>query len=69
MYEDILKGSWKELKGSVMQKWGKLTDDDLTAIEGSATKLVGILQKKYGYDKIKAEKEYSDFMAHHKKAA
>ena len=38
-----------------MQKWGKLTDDDLTAIEGSTTKLVGILQKKYGYDKIKAE--------------
>ncbi|MGC2423344.1 MAG: CsbD family protein [Nitrospirota bacterium] len=69
MYEDILKGSWKEIKGSVKEKWGKLTDDDLTAIEGSSIKLVGILQKKYGYDKVKAEKEYNDFMAHHKKAA
>jgi len=69
MYEDIFKGSWKEIKGSVKEKWGKLTDDDLTAIEGSATKFLGILQKRYGYDKVKAEKEYSDFMAHHKKAA
>ena len=69
MYEDIFKGTWKEIKGSVKEKWGELTDDDLTAIEGSATKFVGILQKRYGYDKVKAEKEYSDFMAHHKKAA
>ena len=28
MNEDILKGKWKEIKGEVKQKWGKLTDDD-----------------------------------------
>jgi uncharacterized protein YjbJ (UPF0337 family) len=26
MDEDILKGKWKEIKGGVKEKWGKLTD-------------------------------------------
>jgi hypothetical protein len=29
MDEDVLKGKWKEIKGRVKEKWGKLTDDDL----------------------------------------
>ena len=51
MNEDIFKGKWKELKGSVKAKWGNLTDDDVTEVEGQSEKLVGILQKKYGYSK------------------
>ena len=34
MNEDIIKGKWKEIKGSVQKKWGKLTNDDLTQIDG-----------------------------------
>ncbi len=64
-----LKGPGRRSRVRLRRNGVKLTDDDLTAIEGSATKFVGILQKRYGYDKVKAEKEYSDFMAHHKKAA
>ena len=26
MNEDILKGKWREIKGRVKEKWGKLTD-------------------------------------------
>ena len=29
-----VEGNWKEVKGKVKEKWGKLTDDDLTAIDG-----------------------------------
>uniref|UniRef100_F4CCA5 CsbD family protein n=1 Tax=Sphingobacterium sp. (strain 21) TaxID=743722 RepID=F4CCA5_SPHS2 len=43
-----LKGSWNELKGKVKQKWGELTDDDLTYAEGQEEELVGRLQKKTG---------------------
>lgn len=43
-----LKGSWNELKGKVKQKWGELTDDDLTYAEGKEDELVGKLQKKTG---------------------
>jgi hypothetical protein len=27
MNEDILKGKWKEIKGGVKKKWGKLTEN------------------------------------------
>ncbi len=67
MNADILKGEWKEIKGRLKQRWGKLTDDDLTQIEGVEDKFLGILQKRYGYAKDKAEKEYKEFMAQYMK--
>jgi uncharacterized protein YjbJ (UPF0337 family) len=66
MNEDILKGKWKEIKGGVKEKWGKLTDDDLTQVEGNKDKLLGLLQQKYGYAKDKAEQEYKDFIVRYK---
>jgi uncharacterized protein YjbJ (UPF0337 family) len=58
---DTLKGKWKQLSGKVKEKWGKLTDDDLTAIAGKRDQLVGKLQQRYGYEKQQAEKELDDF--------
>ena len=66
MNEDILKGKWKEIKGEIKVKWGKLTDDDLAMVEGSKEKLLGILQQKYGYAKDKAEQEYKGFIGRYK---
>ena len=68
MNADILKGKWKEMKGGVKEKWGKLTDDDLSQIEGREEQLLGLLQKRYGYSKEEAEEEYERFMAHHEEA-
>ena len=67
MNEDILKGKWHEMRGSVKTKWGKLTDDDLTAISGQTEKLLGLLQTRYGYAKEKAEEEYKTFVSSLKK--
>ena len=58
---DQVTGNWKQLKGKVKEKWGKLTDDDLTAIDGKREQLAGVLQQKYGYAKTQAEKELDDF--------
>ena len=60
MNEDILKGKWLEIKGRVKEKWGKLTDNNLLEIEGKGGKLLGLLQKKYGYLRDKTELEYKD---------
>lgn len=60
MNKDILKGKWWEIKGSVKEKWGKLTDNDFVQIEGKGEKLLGVLQKQYGYMSDKAEPEYKD---------
>lgn len=58
---DQIKGDWKRLTGKVKEKWGKLTDDDLTAAEGRKDQLVGALQKRYGLAKEKAEEELDQF--------
>jgi len=31
-----VEGNWKQVKGKIKEQWGKLTDDDLDAIEGGA---------------------------------
>jgi len=58
MNEDILKGKWQEIKGRVKEKWSKLSDNYIGEIEGKGQKLLGLLQKKYGYIRDKAELEY-----------
>jgi uncharacterized protein YjbJ (UPF0337 family) len=60
MNRDILKGKWQEIKGKIKERWGKLTDNDLVEIQGRGEKLMGLLQKKYGYIRDKAELEYKD---------
>jgi uncharacterized protein YjbJ (UPF0337 family) len=56
-----LAGDWKQFTGMVKQKWGKLTDEDLTTFGGNQDQLAGLLQKKYGYAKEQAEKEITEF--------
>lgn len=63
MMKDVLKGKWKQLKGSVKNQWGKLTDDEIDRVEGETQKLIGLIQEKYGYTKEKAEAEVSEFLA------
>jgi len=52
-----VEGNWKEVKGKVKEKWAKLTDDDLAAINGQRDQLKGRLQKQYGYAKDQARKD------------
>jgi uncharacterized protein YjbJ (UPF0337 family) len=60
---DTIEGNWKQLKGSVKQQWGKLTDDELNIIEGKKDRLAGKLQEKYGIAKEEVEKQLDAFQA------
>lgn len=51
------KGSWNEIKGKLKQKYGDLTDDDLTFAEGKEDELYGRLQKKLGKTKDEIREE------------
>ncbi len=62
MNPEILKGRWNQLRGEIRTRWGKLTDDDLTQIQGHAEKMIGKLQERYGYKREQAEKEINDFL-------
>jgi uncharacterized protein YjbJ (UPF0337 family) len=69
MNNDILQGKWHQIKGSVKSQWGKLTDDDVTQIEGNGEKLIGRVQERYGYQRDQAEREVTDFLKRHSGAA
>ena len=63
MDANILKGKWLQLKGSIREKWGQLTDDDVDQVSGSVERLVGTIQERYGYARQKAEDEVDAFLA------
>src|ERR1700704_6373778 len=41
-------GNWNQFKGKVKQRWGQLTDDELSEVEGNFDQLVGLVQQKTG---------------------
>lgn len=54
-----IKGDWNILKGKLKQKFGNLTDDDLTFIKGKEEELIGRLQNKIG----KTKQEIRDLLS------
>ncbi|WP_134726167.1 CsbD family protein [Paracoccus luteus] len=62
---DVIQGKWDQLKGSVKQQWGDLTDDDLTQIEGDRDRMAGKLQERYGWAKTEVDEKMNDFFRRH----
>jgi len=59
---DQFEGKWKQVKGTVKQRWGNLTDDDLTFIDGSKDKFIGRLQERYGLTKEQVLNQVNDWI-------
>ena len=57
-----IKGSWSQTKGAIKEQWGKLTDDDLTQINGNRQQLEGKIQARYGYAKDQVKSEVDDWL-------
>jgi uncharacterized protein YjbJ (UPF0337 family) len=58
---DQIAGNWTQFEGRIKEKWGKLTDHDLTTIAGKRDQLAGKLCERYGYAKEEAERELDNF--------
>jgi uncharacterized protein YjbJ (UPF0337 family) len=58
---DQVQGKWKQVKGSVKTRWGKLTDDDLDVIAGQRDQLVGRIQERYGIAKDDAQHQVDEW--------
>ena len=56
-----IEGDWKRLKGNAKEQWGRLTEDDLAAINGRREQLEGKLQERYGYAKDRIKREIDDW--------
>jgi len=66
---DRIEGNWKQAKGTVKEKWGKLTDDQLDVIGGKRDLLAGKIQEAYGISKEDAEKQLAEWQEAQKEAA
>jgi uncharacterized protein YjbJ (UPF0337 family) len=58
---DQVAGKWKQFKGEVRTRWGKLTDNDLETIAGKRDKLAGLLQERYGIAEEEANRQIDDW--------
>ena len=65
MDSNVAKGNFKQLKGKIKQQWGRLTDDEIDEMQGSAEVLAGKLQERYGWDRTEAERQANEFKARH----
>jgi uncharacterized protein YjbJ (UPF0337 family) len=58
---DQIKRNWNEVSDRIKRTWGRLSEDDLTAIAGRRDLLAGLLQERYAYAKVVAENKADQF--------
>ena len=62
MNDDILKGKWAQLKGSVKEQWSKLTEDEIDELDGRKDQLVGKVQERYGIARDQAARDVDNWL-------
>lgn len=55
-----LKGNWNVAKGKLKQKYGSLTDQDLTYLEGREDEMLGRIQQKTGASRDELDRYLRD---------
>jgi uncharacterized protein YjbJ (UPF0337 family) len=60
MNRDWLEGNWKQARGKVRERWGKLTDDELDVIAGRRDQLIGRIQELYGNTRDEVAREIDE---------
>lgn len=58
---DTMEGQWKQFRGKMKEKWGKLTDSDWDTVAGKRDQFIGKLQERYGYTRDQAESDLSEW--------
>ena len=57
-----IEENWKQVKRKIKEKWGKLTDGDLDAIEGRRSRLEDRIHRRYGFAADHVRKEIDDWL-------
>ncbi|MBL8744424.1 MAG: CsbD family protein [Myxococcales bacterium] len=62
-WQSTVEGKWEQLKGSVRQKWGQLTDDDVAECKGNREKLIGKIMERQKISREVAEQQVGDWQS------
>lgn len=57
-----IAGNWKRFKGSVKQRWGKLTSNEIQQAQGRRESLNGFIQARYGIDREAADRQIDEWL-------
>lgn len=61
MNKKELEGKWNQVKGKFKQKYGNVTDEELTFAEGKFDEMLGRLQEKTGKKKEELKQEIASW--------
>lgn len=61
-WDHKFQSNWNQIKGNVKKQWGKLTDNDLTEIEGRRDRLIGKVQDVYDISEEDARDQVDTFL-------
>lgn len=59
---DKIAGNWKRFKGSVQERWGRLTHDEIAQAHGHREALNGFIQSRYGIDRDAADRQIDEWL-------
>lgn len=62
MNRDRIEGRWKQLTGAWLERWGKLTADQLRVVAGRHDQRAGRAQERYGIKKEESQRELKAFL-------
>lgn len=55
--QDVLRGSWNQVRPLIKSWWSRLTDADVDSVDGRYDVLVSLLMEKYAYSEEHAKDE------------
>lgn len=56
MNKEQVEGKFQQFNGEVKKMWGRMTDDEITFLDGQDDKFYGKLKEKYGIAREEGEK-------------
>lgn len=62
MHWEHIEAHWKHVTGRIRDKWVKLTNEDLAAINGNRELFESRIQERYGFARAHVRKEVDDWV-------
>jgi len=62
MNKEQVEGKFQQLNGEIKKMWGRLTDDEITLLDGQEDSFYGKLKEKYGIAREEGEKRLREIV-------